>query len=80
MTDRAALVDALGRMAAGDRAALKLFYSATSAKLFGVILRILNDRSEAEDVFPYRSMLLATWSSRRPRRSWTVRRMRALAW
>lgn len=59
MTDRAALVDALGRMAAGDRAALKLFYSATSTKLFGVILRILNDRSEAEDVL--QDVVLTIW-------------------
>lgn len=40
----------IGRMALGDRAAFSSIYSATSAKLFGVVLRILNDRSEAEDV------------------------------
>jgi RNA polymerase sigma-70 factor (ECF subfamily) len=38
------------RVAAGDRAALRIVYQDTSAKLFGVCLRILNDRSEAEDV------------------------------
>lgn len=43
------LVEALQRVAAGDRAALAEVYSATSAKLFGVCLRILPDRSEAED-------------------------------
>ena len=32
-----------------DRAAFDLLYSRTSAKLFGVCLRVLNDRSEAED-------------------------------
>jgi RNA polymerase sigma factor (sigma-70 family) len=41
---------ALARVAAGDRAALRMVYQDTSAKLFGVLLRILNDRSEAEDV------------------------------
>lgn len=46
---RARLTRALGRVAAGDRAALAEVYSATSAKLFGVCLRILPDRSEAED-------------------------------
>src|SRR5262245_7587573 len=44
------LVAALARVAGGDRAALRLVYQDTSAKLFGVCLRILKDRSEAEDV------------------------------
>jgi RNA polymerase sigma factor (sigma-70 family) len=44
------LAAALARVAGGDRAALRLVYQDTSAKLFGVCLRILNDRSEAEDV------------------------------
>jgi RNA polymerase sigma-70 factor, ECF subfamily len=47
---RKQLAAALARVAAGDRAALRLVYQGTSAKLFGVCLRILNDRSEAEDV------------------------------
>src|SRR3981189_2131915 len=47
---RSQLVAALVRVAAGDRAALRMVYQDTSAKLFGVCLRILNDRSEAEDV------------------------------
>lgn len=47
---RAQLSRALLRIAAGDRRALEDVYSRTSAKLFGVCLRILNDRSEAEDV------------------------------
>lgn len=33
-----------------DRRAFALLYEKTSAKLFGICLRILNDRSEAEDV------------------------------
>jgi RNA polymerase sigma factor (sigma-70 family) len=40
----------VSRVAAGDRAALRQLYDATSAKLFAVCLRILSDREEAEDV------------------------------
>jgi RNA polymerase sigma-70 factor, ECF subfamily len=47
---RSQLAAALVRVAAGDRAALRMVYQDTSAKLFGVLLRILNDRGEAEDV------------------------------
>lgn len=47
---RSQLAAALVRVAAGDRAALRIVYQDTSAKLFGVCLRILRDRSEAEDV------------------------------
>jgi RNA polymerase sigma factor (sigma-70 family) len=47
---RSQLAAALVRVGAGDRAALRMVYQDTSAKLFGVCLRILNDRSEAEDV------------------------------
>ena len=47
---RAQLAAALARVAGGDRAALQIVYRDTSAKLFGVCLRILRDRGEAEDV------------------------------
>jgi RNA polymerase sigma factor (sigma-70 family) len=47
---RRQLVAAIARVATGDRAAFRMVYQDTSAKLFGVCLRILNDRSEAEDV------------------------------
>jgi RNA polymerase sigma-70 factor (ECF subfamily) len=40
----------MSRVAAGDREALRQLYDATSAKLFGVCLRILSDREESEDV------------------------------
>ena len=40
----------IAQVALGDRAAFSSLYDATSAKLFGVCLRILNDRAEAEDV------------------------------
>ncbi len=48
--NRSQLAAAIARVAAGDRAALRIVYEDTSAKLFGVCLRILNDRGEAEDV------------------------------
>lgn len=47
---RKQLVAALARIASGDRAALQIVYRDTSAKLFGICLRILRDQSEAEDV------------------------------
>lgn len=59
MTPRDALVDALLRTANGDRNALKYIYDSTSAKLFGVCLRILNDRGEAEDVL--QDVYLTIW-------------------
>ena len=52
MTDddaRARLTAAIVRMGAGDRSALEYVYRSTSAKLFGICLRILGDRKEAED-------------------------------
>jgi RNA polymerase sigma-70 factor (ECF subfamily) len=39
----------IARIALGDRAAFRSLYQQTSAKLFGVTLRILRDRSEAEE-------------------------------
>jgi RNA polymerase sigma-70 factor (ECF subfamily) len=40
----------LSRVALGDRAAFAALYKATSAHLFGVILRINPDRAQAEDL------------------------------
>ena len=48
-SERAALSAALRRVAEGDRAALQDVYARTSAKLFGVCLRIFPERSDAED-------------------------------
>ncbi len=48
--NRSLIVAALARIPGGDRAALQTVYRLTSAKLFGVALRILGERSEAEDV------------------------------
>ncbi len=44
------LAQALAAVAGGDRRAFERVYTATSAKLFGVCLRVLPDREEAEDV------------------------------
>lgn len=46
---RARLDADIARVAAGDRAALRAVYAATSAKLFGICLRITGDRENAED-------------------------------
>jgi RNA polymerase sigma factor (sigma-70 family) len=47
---RSQLAAALVRAGTGDRAALRIVYQDSSAKLFGILIRILKDRSEAEDV------------------------------
>ncbi|GHF63760.1 sigma-70 family RNA polymerase sigma factor [Seohaeicola zhoushanensis] len=39
----------IGNVALGDRKAFSALYDATCTKLFGVALRILNDRASAED-------------------------------
>jgi RNA polymerase sigma-70 factor, ECF subfamily len=46
---RARLTEALLRTGEGDRSAFETLYRATSAKLFGVCLRIFPDRNEAEE-------------------------------
>lgn len=43
------IADLLSRTAAQDRAAFRALYAASSAKLMGVLLRILGSRAEAED-------------------------------
>jgi len=49
MTTTADIEKLISRVALGDRAAFSSLYDATSAKLFGVCLRVLNNRAEAED-------------------------------
>lgn len=44
------LENLMARVAMKDRAAFQDLYSATSAKLFGVVLRVLGNRAEAEEV------------------------------
>ena len=40
----------LAAAAGGDKSAFEQLYDATSAKLFGIVLRILHDRAVAEDI------------------------------
>lgn len=40
----------IGQIARGDRTAFQRLYDETSAQLYGLCLRILNDRAEAEDM------------------------------
>ena len=49
LTDTNGIENAIMRVGLGDRAAFSFLYDATSAKLFGVCLRVLGDRAEAED-------------------------------
>jgi len=49
MTSPADIEAMIVRMALGDRSAFAALYAATSAKLFGITLRVLDNRAEAED-------------------------------
>ncbi|MGR3453643.1 sigma-70 family RNA polymerase sigma factor [Pseudooceanicola sp.] len=49
MSSREEIEEHIARCAIGDRAAFAALYQATSAKLFGVCLRVLSSRAEAED-------------------------------
>ncbi len=44
------LADLIVAAGGGDRDAFRALYDETSAKLFGIILRIIRNRSSAEDV------------------------------
>ena len=57
--DRLRLTHDLVAVAGGDREALQRVYGATSAKLFGVCLRILRNEAEAEDVL--QEVYLTVW-------------------
>ncbi|GAA4643117.1 sigma-70 family RNA polymerase sigma factor [Pontixanthobacter gangjinensis] len=58
---REELKAAIARLADGDRSALEFIYSATSAKLFGICLRILGSRDEAEDAL--QDVYISLWRS-----------------
>lgn len=49
LNPRQEIEQALSRVAVKDRDAFNFLYSRTSAKLFGVCLRILNDKTQAEE-------------------------------
>ena len=84
---RARLVEALVATGAEDRAAFATLYNLTSAKLFGVCLRICGERQAAEDVLS--EVYLTVWrraGAYEPGRaspiSWlaTIARNRAIDW
>lgn len=59
MATREDIEELLARTALGDRTAFALLYDSTSAKLFGVCLRVLNDRGEAEEAL--QEVFLRVW-------------------
>lgn len=52
--------DLIARIAMGDRAAFRLLYQRTSAKLFGVCLRVLEDRHMAEEAL--QDVFIKVWN------------------
>ena len=61
MTTPAELTEAMRQIALGDRRALETVYRATSAKLFGICLRIIGERGEAEDAL--QDVYVSLWNS-----------------
>lgn len=56
---RRELVNLLANAAADDRASLKRLYECTSAKLYGICLRLLRDEAEAQEVL--QEVYLTVW-------------------
>jgi len=84
---RAHVAAMLARVASDDRAALRELYDRTSAKLFGICMRICADQQGAEDVL--QEVYIAVWNRAAgydPERSspitWlaTIARNRAIDW
>lgn len=73
--ERQILAAALDRVSGGSDAALAEVYDRTSAKLFGVCLRILGDRGEAEDAL--QDVYVSVW---RRAGSFDVSRASAITW
>jgi RNA polymerase sigma factor (sigma-70 family) len=73
--NRNLIAAAIARIPAGDRAALQTVYRLTSAKLFGVALRILGEASEAEDVL--QEVYLSVW---RKAGDFDARRASPMSW
>jgi RNA polymerase sigma-70 factor (ECF subfamily) len=74
-SDSDALAETLRRVASGDRAAFEEVYRRTSAKLFGVCLRILPVRQEAEEAL--QEAYLSVW---RRAASFDATRGSAMTW
>ena len=60
MTDRKDIEELIAKIGLGDRAALTALYDATSGKLFSVCIRVLKNRSEAEDAL--QDVYLRVWA------------------
>jgi len=84
---RDGLTAALARVASGDRQALRDVYERTSAKLFGICLRISQDREGAEDIL--QDVYVSIWNragrfdpTRASPITWlaTIARNRAIDW
>ncbi|NNE79455.1 MAG: sigma-70 family RNA polymerase sigma factor [Silicimonas sp.] len=60
MQSRAEVEHLIAKTALGDKSAFSVLYDATSAKLFGVCLHILKDRTEAEDAL--QDVYLRIWN------------------
>lgn len=70
-----ALESLLAAVATGDRPAYARLYGRTSAKLFGVALRITKDRGRAEEVL--QEIYLSVW---RNASSYTAEKARPMTW
>jgi RNA polymerase sigma-70 factor, ECF subfamily len=55
------LVELMGRIASGDQAAFADFYDATSRTVYGIVLRVLRDRAQAEEVA--QEVYVEAWTS-----------------
>jgi RNA polymerase sigma-70 factor (ECF subfamily) len=73
--ERQALAAAIDRVSGGSDAALAEVYDRTSAKLFGVCLRILGDQGEAEDAL--QDVYVSVW---RRAGSFDASRASAISW
>ena len=69
------LAAALARVALGDREAFATLYQASSAHLFGVILRINPDRAQAEDIL--QEVFVSIWQGAR---SFDAARSQPMTW
>lgn len=70
-----ALVELMERVAAGDHAALRSLYDRTSAKLYGVCLRVLDDESDAQDAL--QDVFVTVW---RKARQYDSRKAGTITW
>ncbi|NHK27314.1 sigma-70 family RNA polymerase sigma factor [Parvularcula flava] len=75
MSDRETIEALLSRVTLKDRRAFDELYSHTSAKLFGVTLRILHDRQEAEEAL--QECFIKIW---RKADSYAVSKASAMSW